>query len=148
MKSKVKQKFHILLVEDNPDDAYLTRMAFEESQWDVEIHAVEDGEEALLFLEKQDKYRDTPVPHLVLLDLNLPRLPGCRVLEQMKNHARLREIPVVVLTTSTNESDIRECYRNHANGYVNKPVDLEEFMAMARVIENYWFSVVTLPVRK
>lgn len=136
---------HVLLVEDNPDDIFFTRMAFEKSRWVQELHVVEDGEEALKFLHREENYASSPRPHLVLLDLNLPRKPGLEVLEQIKLDRDLKDIPVVVLTTSTYEEDVRRSYRSHANSYINKPVGLDDFMDVVKLLETYWFSVSTLP---
>jgi len=142
---KTPSEFNILLVEDNPDDVLLTRLAFEKSRFNENMFVVEDGEEALQFLKKQDGFSLSPKPHLILLDLNLPRLSGLQVLEFIKKDPLLLDIPVIVLTTSTYEADILKSYKSHANCYITKPVDLENFLAVVRFIEHFWFSVVTLP---
>jgi two-component system response regulator len=138
----------ILLVEDNPDDILLTQTAVEDSPLPIQLHVVEDGREALDFLEKNGKYAGSPRPHLILLDLNLPKMHGLRVLKTIKQDAELKTIPVVVLTTSTYEEDITNSYNEHANCYITKPVDLEEFTGMVRLIETFWFSIVTLPTQE
>jgi CheY-like chemotaxis protein len=140
-----KPLFHILLVEDNPDDILLTKMAVEESRFNVELHVAEDGEEALKFLENKEMYQDAPKPHLILLDLNLPRKSGLEILKRIKRSDRLKDIPVVVLTTSVYEEDVRQSYKYHANCYISKPVDLENFLSVVRFIEHFYFGVVTLP---
>jgi two-component system, chemotaxis family, response regulator Rcp1 len=139
---------YILLVEDNPDDVLLTKIAFEESTVINHLHAVEDGEEAIKFLQKETPYIDVPRPQLILLDLNLPRMSGHEVLEKIKQDNRLKDIPVVILTTSNYEEDIIKSYRLHANCYIKKPVDLDDFHKVVKVIEHYWFDVVTLPPRE
>lgn len=145
MNKKKDENFQILLVEDNPDDVLLTRVAFEDSRFDHQLHVVENGEEALKFLKKKGQYKNYPRPHLILLDLNLPRLSGIEVLEQLKQDSHLNVIPVVVLTTSTYEEDVLKCYKHHANCFITKPVDLDSFMSVVKLIEHFWFDVVTLP---
>jgi len=136
---------HILLVEDNPDDIFLMKMAFEESTVPNHLHVVEDGEEALNFLRKKNPYSQSPRPHLILLDLNLPRIKGLDVLEQIKLDNDLKDIPVMILTTSNYEDDILKSYQRYANSYITKPVDFDDFIKMIRFIEHFWFNVVTLP---
>ncbi len=135
---------HILLVEDNPDDTLLTRMAFEEGGIDAQLHVVEDGDEAIKRLNKTGKHTSAPSPHLVLLDLNLPRMSGLEVLEKIKNDPRFKTLPVIILTTSANPQDVRQCYGNHANGYLVKPGDLETLIHMMQTLYQFWFKVVTL----
>lgn len=135
----------ILLVEDNPGDARLTREAMREGKMLNRIHHVRDGVEALAFLRHEDEFRDVPVPDIILLDLNMPRKNGREVLAEIKEDSRLRLIPIVVLTTSENEKDIIESYELHANCYIVKPVNLERFTEIVRAIENFWLSIVTLP---
>jgi two-component system response regulator len=145
--NKRERRIHILLVEDNPDDVLLTKLAFEEinSSDGMRIHVVEDGEEALRFLRREGKYKQSPRPRLILLDLNLPKIPGIEVLEQIKQDSHLKNIPVAVLTTSTYEEDILKSYQRHANCYITKPMDLEAFVEVAKTLQHFWFSVVTLP---
>ena len=135
----------ILLVEDNPGDARLTREALKEGKIRNSLHHAIDGVEAMAFLRREDKYQDAPVPDIVLLDLNLPRKDGREVLSEMKQDPRLRSIPVVVLTTSEAEQDIVRTYELHANCYITKPVDLEKFIEIIRAIEDFWLAVVRLP---
>lgn len=137
----------ILQVEDNPDDVLLTRLAFEETHLlePVRIDVVEDGEEALKFLKKEGKYRNVLRPHLIFLDLNLPKVSGLEVLEYIKQDSHLKDIPVVVFTTSTYEEDVLKSYRAHANCCITKPVDVYAFMEVVKVLQQFWFSVVKLP---
>ncbi|CAN5794747.1 response regulator [soil metagenome] len=137
----------VLLVEDNPSDVYLTQVAFRRSRADSQIHVVEDGVQALSFLRRELPYDSAPRPDLVLLDLNLPRMDGHKVLQTMKDDPDLRSIPVIVLTTSTAEADISRCYENHANCYIAKPVDFDEFERVVLEIEAFWFKYATLPRR-
>lgn len=145
--NKGERRIHILLVEDNPDDVLLTKLAFEEINTNdgMRIHVAEDGEEALRFLRRKGKYKQSPRPRLILLDLNLPKIPGIEVLEQIKQDSHLKNIPVAVLTTSTYEEDILKSYQRHANCYITKPMDLEAFVEVAKTLQHFWFSVVTLP---
>jgi two-component system response regulator len=135
----------ILLVEDSPTDILLTEEALEHSKVLNNLHIVEDGVEAMAFLRRQGKYADAPRPDLVLLDLNLPRKDGREVLTEMKEDEHLRQIPVVVLTTSRAEEDVARAYAAHANCYIAKPVDFNQFTEVVRTIENFWFTVVVLP---
>jgi CheY-like chemotaxis protein len=135
----------ILLVEDNPGDARLTREALKEGKIRNSLHHAIDGVEAMAFLRREGKHQDAPVPDIVLLDLNLPRKDGREVLSEMKQDPRLRSIPVVVLTTSEAEQDIVRTYELHANCYITKPVDLEKFIDIIRAIEDFWLAVVRLP---
>ena len=135
----------ILLVEDNPGDARLTREALAQSAMPSTLYDVRDGEQAMAFLRREGPYASAPRPRLVLLDLNLPRLDGREVLEDMKNDPALRHIPVVVLTSSEAEEDILNCYRLHANCFVTKPVDLEDLTRLLEGIEQFWFNLVKLP---
>ena len=138
-------KVEILLVEDNPGDVRLIMKAFKECKLPNRISVVEDGVEAIAFLRRQGKYPSAPRPHLILLDLNLPRKSGREVLEEIKVDPELRRIPVVVLTTSSAEHDLLRSYDLHANCYINKPVDLEQFVVVVRSIEDFWLSIVRLP---
>ncbi len=135
----------VLLVEDNPGDAQLTRIALEESKISVNLNVVEDGVEAMAFLRKQEKYAGVPHPDIVLLDLNLPRKDGREVLAEIKTDAALKRIPVVVLTTSQAEEDILRAYNLAANCYITKPVDFDQFVKIVQSIENFWFAIVKLP---
>jgi two-component system response regulator len=135
----------ILLIEDSPADILLTREAFEESRIFNTIHVVEDGVQAMDFLNKQGDYASAPRPDLILLDLNLPRKNGREVLAEIKADPDLRKIPIVVLTTSNAEEDILKAYDLNANCYVVKPVGFDNFMRAVQSIRHFWFSVVTLP---
>ena len=134
-----------LLVEDNPGDVELTREALEEARVRNRLHVVSDGEEALAFLRREGRHAQAPRPDLVLLDLNLPRLGGREVLAAIKRSDDLRRIPVVVLTTSEAERDVLGAYELHANAYIVKPVDLDQFLAVVRSIEGFWLAVVKFP---
>jgi two-component system, chemotaxis family, response regulator Rcp1 len=135
----------ILLVEDNPGDERLTREALKEGKVYSNLHWVKDGVEALEFLRKKGKYAGKPRPDIILLDLNLPKKDGREVLEEIKQDAQLKCIPVVVLTTSKAEEDVLKTYGLHANCYVTKPVDLEKFIVVVKSIDVFWLTVVTLP---
>jgi len=137
----------ILLVEDNPGDALLTREALAEAKVYNNLHVVGDGEEALAFLFKEGEYAGAPLPDLILLDLNLPGRNGREVLAEIKEDRQLKTIPVVILTTSTSEEDVLRSYDLHANCYISKPIDLEQFVKVVRSVEDFWFSIVTLPRR-
>lgn len=135
----------ILLVEDNPGDVRLTREAFKEGKVLNNLSVVEDGAEAMAFLRQQGKYADAPRPDLILLDLNLPKKDGREVLPEIKGDTNLKRIPVVILTTSKAEQDILKTYNLHANCYVTKPVDLEQFTSVVRFVQHFWLSIVKLP---
>ncbi len=136
---------HILLVEDNPGDVLLTREAFKEGQYFPRLSVVEDGEEAIQFLRQRGEYADAQRPDMILLDLNLPRKDGRELLAEVKDDPDLRQIPVIVLTTSDAEQDIRRAYKLHANCYLTKPLEMDSFVKKIRSIEEFWFSVVKLP---
>lgn len=135
----------ILLVEDSPTDALLALEAFEYSRVRTRLHVVTDGAEALAFLRREGTYAHMPRPHIILLDLNLPKKDGREVLREIKSDDDLMTIPVIVLTTSSAESDVLHSYRLHANCYIVKPVDFERFAGVVQRIEDYWFATVTLP---
>lgn len=135
----------ILLVEDNPGDVRLTEEAFKQGRIDNDLHVVSDGNEALNFLYQRGKYEAAPRPDLILLDLNLPRKDGEDVLEELKGDSELRSIPVIVLTSSRAEEDVVRSYELHANAYLTKPVDPDDFIETVRAFEKFWFSVVRLP---
>ncbi len=137
----------ILMVEDNPGDVRLTVEALKEGKVRNILHTVEDGEEAMKFLRRQESYTKAPRPDLILLDLNLPKMNGREVLAEIKADPELRRIPVVILTVSKAEQDIVKTYDLHANCYINKPVDLEQFLTVVQSIENFWLTVVKLPPR-
>ena len=135
----------ILLVEDNPGDVRLTREALREGKVRNNLHVTPDGVEALAFLRRTGSYGGAVRPDLILLDLNLPRKDGREVLEEIKADPSLRHIPVVVLTSSQAEQDIIRAYDLHANCYVTKPVDLDQFIHVVKSIEDFWFTIVKLP---
>jgi two-component system, chemotaxis family, response regulator Rcp1 len=137
--------FEILLVEDNPADADLTREGLMDGRLLHTLHHVTDGVQALQFLRREEKYAGVPRPDLVLLDLNLPKMDGRQVLQAIKGDPVLRRIPVVVLTSSEAEADIIKSYDLHANCYMCKPVDLSQFLDTVRQIEEFWLAVVRLP---
>jgi CheY-like chemotaxis protein len=135
----------VLLVEDDPGDELITREAFEHNKISNNLHVAHDGEEGLDFLYQRGPYKDAPRPDLILLDLNLPKYDGRQLLEKIKNDDSLCHIPVVVLTTSAAEEDILKSYKLHANAYVTKPVDLDQFMSAVRQIDEFFVQVVRLP---
>lgn len=141
----VGKAIDILLVEDNPGDVRLAMEALKESKMHNNIFVVEDGVEAMDFLRRNGKYKDMPRPDLVLLDLNLPRKSGREVLAEVKTDDTLKRIPVVVLTVSRDEEDILNAYNIHANCYVTKPIDFEQFIKITRTIEEFWLTIVKLP---
>lgn len=132
----------ILMVEDNPADVRLTLEAFRECKVQNTLHVAEDGVEAMAFLRREAMFADAKRPDLIFLDLNLPRKNGREVLLEIKSDPDLRRIPVVILTTSRSDSDITKCYNLHANCYVVKPVDLDEFIKVIHSIENFWLTAV------
>ena len=136
--------YQILLVEDNPDDVWLIKRACTDSQLPCEIHAVEDGVEATLFLQQRGRYQNATVPDLILLDLKLPRKDGGQVLAEVKADARLKHIPVIILTGSDSQEDILRSYANYANSYVQKP-NLEPFAKKIRSVVDYWLTTARIP---
>ncbi len=135
----------ILLVEDNPGDARLTVEALKEGKVRNRLHFAEDGVEAMAFMHREGKYAESPRPDLILLDLNLPRKDGREVLAEIKEDPQLKRIPVVVLTISKAEEDIIKTYNLHANCYITKPVDLEQFITVVKSIEDFWLTIAKLP---
>jgi chemotaxis family two-component system response regulator Rcp1 len=135
----------ILLVEDNPGDVRLTREALKEGKVINKLNVVGDGLEALAYLRHEGRYAKLPHPDLILLDLNLPKMDGREVLEKIKTDPKLRRIPVVILTTSKSEEDIIMSYDLHANCYITKPVDLDQFITVVMAVEDFWFTIVKLP---
>ena len=136
---------HVLLVEDNPGDVRLMREALRNGRCGKNMDAVENGEEALAYLRREPPFREVPKPDLIFLDLNLPKKDGREVLLEIKQDESLRRIPVVVLTTSEAERDILRAYDLHANCYVKKPTELDEYMEVIRACENFWLHIVRLP---
>ena len=135
----------ILLVEDSPADVRLTKEVLDEASVRNRLHVVHDGVEAMAFLRREDIYADAPAPDVILLDLNLPRKPGREVLAEIKQDPAFKRIPVVVLTTSAAERDILEAYGLHANCYITKPIDLNQFIRIVKSIEDFWLTIVKLP---
>jgi CheY-like chemotaxis protein len=135
----------ILLVEDNPADVRLTQEAFKEGKVLNKLHVTRDGVEAMEFLRQKGKYAKAPRPDLILLDLNLPKKDGREVLAEIKTDKDLKRIPVVILTVSQTEEDILKSYSLSANCYIIKPIDLEQFIRVVKSIEDFWFTIVTLP---
>jgi chemotaxis family two-component system response regulator Rcp1 len=135
----------ILLVEDNPGDVRLTIEALKEDKLQNNLHVVKDGVEAIAFLHQEGEYNGVPRPDLILLDLNLPKKDGREVLEEIKVDERFKRIPVVILTTSQAEEDILKTYELHANCYITKPVNLDQFIRVVRSIEEFWLTIVKLP---
>lgn len=136
----------ILLVEDNPGDARLATEALKDAKVKNNLHWVKDGVEAMAFLRREGKYADAPHPDVILLDLNLPRKDGREVLAEIKQDEGLRRIPVVILTVSNAEEDIIKTYNLHANCYIRKPVDLDQFIEVVKSIDYFWLTIVTLPM--
>jgi chemotaxis family two-component system response regulator Rcp1 len=135
----------ILLVEDNVADVRLTEEVLTDSKVHNNLIVANDGQEALMCLRRQGRFKNSPRPDLILLDLNLPIKDGCEVLADIKADPDLKRIPVVILTTSKAEEDILKAYNLHANCYITKPVDLEQFVTVVRYIEDFWLAIVRLP---
>ncbi len=141
----VYRAIEILLVEDNPGDVRLTQEALKENRICNQLHVAKDGVVAMEFLRRLNGYADAPRPDLILLDLNLPKKDGREVLTEIKADETLRSIPVVILTTSDADEDVAKAYRQYANCYVRKPIDLNRFIEVIKIIENFWLSIVELP---
>lgn len=140
------EPIEILLVEDNPGDIRLTQEVLKEGRMGNRLNVVEDGEQAIAYLTRQAPYTDVSPPDLILLDLNLPRRGGLEVLEMVKTNPTLRHIPVIIFTTSQAEEDITNAYNLHANCYITKPIDLEQFAQSIKSIEDFWLAMVQLPL--
>ena len=140
------QQFDILLVEDNPGDVLLTQEAFREGRLVHRLWVAEDGEDALRFLRQEGTHANAPRPDLILLDLNLPKKDGRELLGDIKNDPSLRQIPVIILTTSESEQDVWRAYKLHANCYLTKPVQMDDFLEKIRSVEEFWLTIVRLPV--
>lgn len=138
-------RIEVLLVEDSPADARLTQEAFRDGKLQNNLTVVADGEAAMAYLKREGKYAKAARPDLILLDLNLPKIDGREVLRRVKSDESLCSIPIVVLTTSEAEEDVAKAYEYHANCYIRKPVDLDRFLHIVSVIENFWLTVVKLP---
>lgn len=142
---KSPQIVEILLVEDNPGDVRLTRESLKESKMINNLNVVNDGQEALDFLRREEGFEEVPRPNLILLDLNLPVKTGQQVLKEIKQDPEFKKIPVVVLTTSEAEEDVVKSYELNANCYVNKPLSFEQFQKVVNQINDFWFGIVSLP---
>lgn len=142
-KGGLRRRAEVLLVEDSPTDAMMVREILSQVNVRNELHVVEDGMQALEFLRREGSYRDAPRPDLILLDLQLPRKNGQEVLVELKADEDLRTIPVVMLSSSSAESDITGAYRAYANSYVTKPIDYEDFAEAVRLIERFWLGLAT-----
>jgi two-component system, chemotaxis family, response regulator Rcp1 len=141
----IRQRFEVLLVEDNPGDVFLTQEAFREGQVRLRLSVVGDGEEALRYLRREGPFEDAPRPDLVLMDLNLPKKDGRELLAELKQDVDLRQIPVIILTTSESQQDVWRAYKLHANCYLTKPLEVDSFMRKIKSIEDFWLSVARLP---
>ena len=135
----------ILLVEDNPADVRLTREALKDGKLSNNLNVVEDGAEAMYFLRKEGKYASVQLPDLILLDLNLPKEDGRQALSEIKSDDNLKHLPVVIVTSSRSEEDILRSYNLHANCYVTKPIDMDQFNKVVNAIQEFWFTIVKLP---
>jgi len=139
---------HILLVEDNEGDIFLITEALEEGKIVDKISVTKDGKEAIDFLEKKEKYKNEDTPDLILLDVNLPKKNGHEVLEYIKTSENLKQIPVIMLTTSSSDKDVLLSYKNHANCFITKPLDVNNFLTIVSSIESFWINIVKLPKNK
>jgi len=148
MKNSGSKTIDILLVEDNPGDARLIKEVLNSNKIYCRLHVVKDGVEAMNFLNRKEEFTDAPRPDLIFLDLNLPRKDGREVLAEVKSDDNLKQIPVVIMTTSQTEEDIFKSYSLHANCYVTKPLDLDQFVNVVKSIEEFWFSLVKLPKKE
>ena len=140
-----QESIEVLMVEDNPGDVRLTEEALLDAKVNINMSVVHDGMQAMAFLRREPPYPNSPEPDLILLDLNLPLKSGFEVLAEIKQDERLKFIPVVILTSSQAERDIVKSYNLHANAYVTKPVDLDQFIKVVQAIEDFWFEIVKLP---
>ena len=141
-------KINVLVVEDSPGDARLISEAFKETKVQADIRVVQDGVDAMHFLRREGQFADEVRPDLILLDLNLPRKDGREVLLEIKHSPTFRQIPVLILTTSSRPQDVRFSYENHANSYIVKPADMDSFFQVVRNLEEFWFRVAKLPSYK
>ncbi len=139
------KQYHVLLIEDNPGDIRLTQEAFAEARVPARLSVVMDGEEALLFLERDGRFAGETLPDLILLDINLPRWDGKELLRKIKSHPEFKMIPVLILTTSHAEQDIIDSYQFHANSYLVKPLDFDKYLELIEKISDFWFHATALP---
>ncbi len=135
-----------LLVEDNPADVRLTQEAIKESKLEIHLNVVNDGVQAMNFLEQKDGFSNAPRPKVILLDLNMPKMDGREVLEKIKSSENLKRIPVIVLTSSTNYEDVIFSYRHQANCYISKPLNFEDFLSLVREVSNFWLKIASIPL--
>jgi two-component system, chemotaxis family, response regulator Rcp1 len=147
MKNHNTKIIEILLVEDDPEDTRLMVGALKQTTMRYNLNFASDGIEAMAYLRRQEKFAAAPRPDIIILDLNMPRKDGREVLAEIKKDPELKLIPVVVLTTSADQGDLRECYNSAANSYVTKPADLQQFKNVIKAIEDFWFGISTLPGR-
>lgn len=147
MRKKRNLPIEILLIEDNSGDARLLKEAFKDIETQCNISIVKDGVDALKYLYKKDEFFNSQTPDLIILDLNLPKKSGIEVLKEIKFDEDIKDIPVIVLTTSSSEKDIKTAYQLHANSYLKKPVDLDEFEQVVKTIEMFWLKLALLPER-
>jgi CheY-like chemotaxis protein len=147
MGNPVLDSIDILIVEDNPGDARLIKEVLNDNKVYNSLYIVNDGVEALNFLHNQGEYQNAPRPDIIILDLNLPKRDGREVLAEIKADEELRHIPVVIMTISQAEEDILKTYKLHANCYITKPIDLNEFIRVVKSIEDFWVSIVKLPAK-
>jgi CheY-like chemotaxis protein len=136
----------VLLVEDSPSDAHLTIREFSKAKIANNLHWIEDGETAMKYLRQQDEFANAPRPDLILLDLNLPGMDGREVLAEVKSDSKLKRIPIVILTTSNDEQDVLHSYNLNANCYVTKPIDIDRFIHVVQLINEFWLAAVMLPI--
>jgi CheY-like chemotaxis protein len=148
MLSGASDKLEILLVEDNPGDIRLIVETLKEGRKDYNINVVKDGEEAVNYLLKRDSHKSAATPDIILLDLKLPRKDGIEVLKEIKGDESLKSIPVIVLTSSNADDDIANAYKNHANCYITKPIDLDKFVVTIQSIEDFWFTIIKTSKKK
>lgn len=135
----------ILLVEDNDNDVEITKLGFQRAKFAVDLHHVPNGEECMAFLRKEGRYADAPTPDIILLDLNMPRMDGIEVLQELTKDERLKHLVVVVLTSSKADEDVLRSYQLRCSSYLVKPINFETFAKMIQSLGDYWFSLVTLP---
>jgi CheY-like chemotaxis protein len=145
---KQMKPIHILLIEDNEGDILLTKEALEEKKIANKLSIVKNGRDGVDFMLKRGKFQEAETPDLVLLDINLPLKSGHEVLKEIKENSATKQVPVIILTTSSSESDITESYRNYANCFITKPVDVDDFLSAIGMIEDFWLSIVMLPKNK
>lgn len=145
MGNTIMDSIDILVVEDNPGDARLIKEVLNDNKFYSSLYIVNDGVEAMEFLHNQGKFSSVPKPDIIILDLNLPKRDGREVLAEIKSDNELKHIPIVIMTISQAEEDILKTYKLHANCYITKPIDLNEFIKVVKSIEDFWFSIVKLP---